>query len=181
MLAEEEGIGTTLSPMQDKTAWSRSKRKRQVAFSAQGRFPVPAYSEFMPPPFVGFEALHGLRCWRRRGHTSVVTSTGVAVVRVEQGARAAAWPGKSRTTSCSTRKLAAGSTHEYSRTLCSTANLAWPEALAAAAARAATRAVPSSSCRRWRCRAPRTTRATCADRVRPVHQPAAADLLARLR
>jgi len=39
--------------MQDKTAWSQIEKEAAGAFLGPGRFPVPAYSEFMPPPFVG--------------------------------------------------------------------------------------------------------------------------------
>ena len=39
--------------MQDKTAWSQIEKEAAGAFLGQGRFPVPAYSEFMPPPRLG--------------------------------------------------------------------------------------------------------------------------------
>ena len=41
--------------MQDKTAWSQIEKEAAGAFLGPGHFPVPAYSEFMPPPFVGLK------------------------------------------------------------------------------------------------------------------------------
>jgi len=119
--------------MQEKTAWSQIEKEAAGAFLGPGRFPVPAYSEFMPPPFVGLKPFTACDAGGAADNTSVCDEHGVAVDEYEQEHELR--PGLAKIAShlvLELRKLAAGSTHEFSRTLLD-GNLAWPEALAAAA------------------------------------------------
>jgi hypothetical protein len=119
--------------MQDKTAWSQIEKEAAGAFLGPGRFPVPAYSEFMPPPFVGLKPFTACDAGGAADNTSVCDEYGVAVDEYEQEHELR--PGLAKIANhlvLELRKLAAGSTHEFSHTLLD-GNLAWPEALAAAA------------------------------------------------
>jgi hypothetical protein len=119
--------------MQDKAAWSQIQREAAAAFLGPGRFPVPAYSEFMPPPFVGLKPFTACDAGGAADNTSVCDEHGVAVDEYEQEHELR--PGLAKIANhlvLELRKLAAGATHEFSRTLLD-GNLAWPEALAAAA------------------------------------------------
>jgi len=147
--------------MQDKTAWSQIEKEAAGAFLGPGRFPCPP-TRIHAAPVRGLKPFTACDAGGAADNTSVCDEYGVAVDEYEQEHELR--PGLAKIANhlvLELRKLAAGSTHEFSHTLLD-GNLAWPEALRLPPARAATRSVPSSSCRRWRCRAPRTTRATCA-------------------
>ena len=119
--------------MQDKGAWSQIEREAAGAFLGQGRFPVPAYSEFMPPPFVGIKPFTALDPANAPTTTIVCNERGLAIDEYEQEHELR--PGLAKIAGhlvAELRKLASGSTHEFSRTLLE-GNLAWPEMLAAAA------------------------------------------------
>jgi hypothetical protein len=119
--------------MQNKSAWSQIESEAAGAFLGPGRFPVPAYSEFMPPPFVGLKPFTASDPHGAADNTSVCDEHGVAIDEYEQEHELR--PGLAKIAShlvVELGKLAAGSTHEFSHTLLD-GNLAWPEALAAAA------------------------------------------------
>jgi hypothetical protein len=119
--------------MQDKTVWSQIKTESAGAFLGQGRFPVPAYSEFMPSPFVGIKPFTAADPASALAATDVCDERGLAIDEYEQEHELG--PGLAKIAShlvAELGKLAAGSTHEFSRTLLDN-NLAWPESLAAAA------------------------------------------------
>ena len=119
--------------MQDKTAWSQIEEEAAQAFLGQGRFPVPAYSEFMPPPFVGIKPFTAPDPASVLANTSVCDERGLAIDEYEQAHELG--PGLAKIAGhliAELGKLASGSTHEFSRTLLDN-NLAWPESLAAAA------------------------------------------------
>ena len=119
--------------MQDKPAWSQIESEAAGAFLGRGRFPVPAYSEFMPPPFVGLKPFTASDPRGAADNTSVCDEHGVAIDEYEQEHELR--PGLAKIANhlvVELGKLAAGSTHEFSHTLLD-GNLAWPETLAAAA------------------------------------------------
>ena len=118
--------------MHAKGTWSRIKDEAANAFLGQGRFPVPAYSELMPPPFVGikpFTAPDGLDA---PATTLLCDERGVAIDEYEQAHELR--PGLTKIAShlvAELGKLASGCAHEFSHTLLD-GNQAWPEALAVA-------------------------------------------------
>ncbi|MGA9653351.1 MAG: hypothetical protein WBV96_05505, partial [Polyangia bacterium] len=119
--------------MQDKAAWSRIESEARQAFLGQGRFPVPAYSEFMPPPFVGIKPFTASDPASAPGSTIVCDERGLAIDEYEQEHELR--PGLIKIANHlvdELAKLASGATHEFSRTLLD-GNPAWPEALVAAA------------------------------------------------
>jgi hypothetical protein len=119
--------------MQEKTAWSQIAEEAAQAFLGQGRFPIPAYSEFMPPPFVGIKPFTAPYPARALANTSVCDERGLAIDEYEQAHELG--PGLAKIAGhlvAELGKLTLGSTHEFSRTLLDN-NLAWPESLAAAA------------------------------------------------
>lgn len=119
--------------MQDKALWAQIEQEAAGAFLGQGRFPVPAYSEFMPPPFVGLKPFTACDAGGAADNSSVCDEHGVAVDEYEQEHELR--PGLAKIAShlvLELRKLATGATHEFSRTLLE-GNLAWPEPLAAVA------------------------------------------------
>jgi Predicted aminopeptidases len=119
--------------MQDKGAWSQIESEAAGAFLGQGRFPVPAYSEFMPPPFLGIKPFTARDPGNAPATTIVCDERGLAIDEYEQEHELR--PGLAKIADhlvAELHKLASGSTHEFSRTLLE-GNLAWPESLAAAA------------------------------------------------
>jgi Peptidase family M28 len=119
--------------MQDKAAWSRIEEEAAGAFLGQGRFPVAAYSEFMPPPYVGIKPFTASDPVRALAATTVCDEGGLAIDEYQQEHELR--PGLAKIASHLSgelRKLASGAAHEFSRTLLD-GNLAWPAALAAAA------------------------------------------------
>jgi len=119
--------------MQDKGEWSQIEREAVGAFLGQGRFPVPAYSEFMPPPFVGIKPFNAPDPANGSPTTIVCDERGLAIDEYEQEHELR--PGLAKIAGhlvAELHKLATGSTHEFSRTLLEN-NPAWPESLAAAA------------------------------------------------
>ena len=119
--------------MQDKAAWSQIESEAAGAFVGQGRFPVPAYSEFMPPPFVGIKPFTAPDPANAPGSTIVCDERGLAIDEYEQEHELR--PGLAKIANHlvdELGKLTSGATHEFSRTLLD-GNLAWPPSLAAAA------------------------------------------------
>jgi hypothetical protein len=119
--------------MQGKTAWSQIEEEAAEAFIGQGRFPVPAYSEFMPPPFVGIKPSTASDLASALAATNLCDERGLVIDEYEQAHELG--PGLAKIAGhlvAELDKLASGSTHEFSRTLLDN-NLAWPESLAAAA------------------------------------------------
>src|SRR5450759_1096242 len=119
--------------MRDMGAWSRIKSESAGAFLGQGRFPVPAYSEFMPPPRVGIKPFTAPEHASAPTSTLVCDENGLAIDEYEQAHELR--PGLTKIAThlvAELGKLASGVTHELSRTLLD-GNRAWPESLAAAA------------------------------------------------
>ena len=103
-------------------------------FSATGRFPVPAYSEFMPPPFVGIKPFTAPAMPAApRTPPACATSTASPSTSTSRSTSwGLAWP-RSRATWCLSWASWPRARPTSSPALCSTDNLAWPESLAAAA------------------------------------------------
>ena len=119
--------------MRDRGTWSRIKSESAGAFLGQGRFPVPAYSEFMPPPRVGIKPFTAPEHASAPTSTLVCDENGLAIDEYEQAHELR--PGLTKIAThlvAELGKLASGVTHELSRTLLD-GNRAWPESLAAAA------------------------------------------------
>src|ERR1017187_1711993 len=119
--------------MQDKGTWSRIKNEATNAFLGQGRFPVPAYSEFMPPPFVGIKPFTAPDLLDAPVGTLMCDERGLAIDEYEQAHELR--PGLTKIANhlvAELGKLASGNGHEFSRTLLD-GNRAWPESLAVAA------------------------------------------------
>jgi hypothetical protein len=119
--------------MQDNDSWSRIKNEARNAFLGKGRFPVPAYSEFMPPPFVGIKPFAAPYSLDAPTSTLRCDEHGLAIDEYEQAH--ALRPGLSKIANhlvAELGKLALGNGHELSHTLLD-GNRAWPESLAAAA------------------------------------------------
>ena len=119
--------------MPDKSAWSQIEDEAQFAFLGQGRFPIAAYSEFMPPPFVGIKPFTAPERAQGLANTLACDEHGLAVDEYEQAHELA--PGLAKIAShlvAELGKLTTGAIHEFSHTLLD-GNLAWPEPLAAAA------------------------------------------------
>jgi hypothetical protein len=114
-----------------KNPWERLEAEARLAFAGYGRFPLPAYSELMPPPYVGIKPYGSRRAGRRRDE-------GVFEVTEYEQAQELA-PGLQQIAARvidQLAKLSRGQPHELSRTLLD-ANAAWPAALAEAARRGA--------------------------------------------
>ena len=75
---------TTLGRMHDKGTWSRIKSEAVNAFLGQGRFPVPAYSELMPPPFVGIKPFTAPDSLDAQASTLRCDERGLAIDEYEQ-------------------------------------------------------------------------------------------------
>jgi hypothetical protein len=119
--------------MQDKAAWSQIEKEAAGAFLGQGRFPLPAYSEFMPPPFVGIKPFTAPDPSSVLAATNLCDERGLAIDEYEQEHELR--PGLAKIAAhlvAELGKLASGTGHEFSRTLLED-NLAWPASLAAAA------------------------------------------------
>ena len=119
--------------MHDDSAWSQIEEEAKQAFLGRGRFPVPAYSEFMPPPLVGIKPFAVPDQARAPAATIVCDERGLAIDEYEQAHELAPGLAKIANHLCvELGKLASGSIHEFSHTLLD-GNLAWPESLVAAA------------------------------------------------
>ncbi len=108
--------------------WSQLEREAEGAFRGKGRLPVRAYSEFLPPPFVGIKPY---RLWRDPDVAQ--GEADFAVNEYEQVQELA--PGLTRIAEhliAELEKLTRGEPHALSRTLLE-GNPAWPTELADAA------------------------------------------------
>lgn len=118
--------------MKDAAGWSLLEAEAREAFRGQGSFPLRAYSEFMPPPFVGIKPYEPDRA--RAAATSIVRDeTALDIGEYEQAHEIV--PGLKRIAdhlAFEVGKLVRGEDHALSRTLL-TDNAAWPDELAAAA------------------------------------------------
>ena len=131
MLAEEEQLLYLL--MKDSRAWQKIVAEAQRAFLDEGRpFPVRAYSEFMPPPFVGIKP-YALDPASAPATAGVHREGALDVDEYQQAHELK--PGLAKIAHhlvTELGKLASGSTHDFSKALLE-GNLAWPESLAATA------------------------------------------------
>ena len=113
--------------------WSRIEAEARHAFSGDGRFPLPAYSELMPPPWVGIKPYQPHR--RSAAATAMTTvEDALDVTEYEQAQELV--PGLAHVAArvlVELCKLQSGAAHGLSRTLLAD-NSAWPAELAEAAA-----------------------------------------------
>jgi hypothetical protein len=113
--------------------WSRIEAEAQHAFSGDGRFPLPAYSEFMPAPWVGIKPYHPRR--RDAAATAMATADdSLDITEYEQAQELV--PGLAHVAGRvldELQKLHAGAPHGLSRSFLD-GNAAWPPELAEAAA-----------------------------------------------
>jgi len=97
--------------------WSRIEAEARHAFSGEGRFPLPAYSELMPPPWVGIKPYQPHR--RSAAATAMATAEdALDVTEYEQAQELA--PGLAQVAArvlAELRKLESGAAHGMSRTL----------------------------------------------------------------
>jgi hypothetical protein len=113
--------------------WNLFEHEAKDAFVGKGRFPIPAYSEYMPPPYVGIKPYAPKRaegaCTARATDEDVLEIT--EYEQVEE-----LTPGLLRIATLlltEVAKLARGGSHLFSRTLLD-GNPAWPTALSDALA-----------------------------------------------
>jgi hypothetical protein len=117
-------------------AWARLEKEASTVYRGEGRFPLRAYSEFMPPPYVGIKPYEV----HRDEHASTAHSArgdALDITEAEQAQELEA--GIQRIGAHVVHelgKLLAGSSHALSKTLL-TNNLAWPAELEAACERGA--------------------------------------------
>ena len=119
--------------MDVKGTWSRIQSEAASAFLGQGRFPVPAYSELMPAPFVAIKPFSAPDPLDARASTLSCDERGLAIDEYEQAHELR--PGLTKIAGhlvAELGKLASGNAHEFSHTLLD-GNRAWPESLANAA------------------------------------------------
>jgi hypothetical protein len=112
--------------------WVAIEREAREAFVGKGRFPIAAYSELMPPPYVGLKPFDP-RLASASCTSGVRDETCLDIDEYEQAHELT--PGLSRIASHllnTLKKLVSGGVGELPRTLL-TDNRAWPERLAAAA------------------------------------------------
>lgn len=114
------------------SVWDQIDRERETAFLGAGNFPLRAYSELMPPPYIGVKPAPGAR-GRATSTTGVTDGDALDIDEYEQAHDLE--PGLDRIAAHlvdELAKLMAGSHHALSRTLLD-GNPAWPPELAAAA------------------------------------------------
>ena len=112
-------------------AWKKFEREAGEAFGGRGRFPVRAYSEFMPSPFVGFKPYRP----QLEGHATTFSATPNALDIDEYEQHFDLTPGLDHIADRlmgELTKLMSGKAHGLSATLLQD-NPAWPPELAAAA------------------------------------------------
>lgn len=115
-----------------KSAWSQIEREAQAAFVGRNRFPLPAYSELMPPPYVGIKPYAPLRS-DASATAAADAASGLPITEYEQAHELE--PGLAEVASkvlSEIAKLARGHAHELSRPMIE-GNPAWPPVLAEAA------------------------------------------------
>ena len=117
-------------------AWNRIEREAASCHRGEGRFPLRAYSEFMPPPYVGIKPYAS----RRDDHATTAHSERVDALDISETEQAQELEaGIVRIGSHIVHELArllSGSPHALSKTLL-TGNPAWPAELQAACDRGA--------------------------------------------
>jgi hypothetical protein len=114
-------------------AWDEIEREARDAFVGDGRFPLPAYSEYMPSPYV---VLKPYAARRADGAATVGASDGDAMDVTEQEQAHEIAPGLGKIAGhllAELERLINGKPHDFSRTLLGD-NAAWPRALADSAA-----------------------------------------------
>jgi Peptidase family M28 len=111
--------------------WTLFEHEAKAAFVGKGRFPIPAYSEYMPPPYVGIKPYAPSRsagaCTAR-----ALDDGALEITEYEQVEELR--PGLLRIATLllnEVAKLARGGSHLFSRTLLE-GNPAWPKVLAEA-------------------------------------------------
>ena len=114
--------------------WSRIEAEARHAFSGEGRFPLPAYSELMPPPWVGIKPYQPHR--RSAAATAMATAEdALDITEYEQAQELG--PGLGQVAArvlVELRRLESGKGHGLPRAFLEE-NAAWPAELAEAAAR----------------------------------------------
>ncbi|HEY3354683.1 MAG TPA: M28 family peptidase [Polyangia bacterium] len=116
----------------DRRGWRLMEAEAQHAFVGPGRFPLPAYSELMPPPWVGFKP-YDPRCADAPATAGAAGATTLDVTEYEQVEELG--PGLRKIAAHvldQVAKLARGHAHDMSRALLAD-NPAWPPVLAEAA------------------------------------------------
>jgi hypothetical protein len=119
--------------MKDACAWDRIEAEARDTFAGEGRFPLPAYSEYMPSPYVVIKPAEPRRAARP---ATACASDGDALDVTEYEAAQELDPGLERIAGhvlTALDRLVRGAPHEISRALLAD-NPAWPPELAAAAA-----------------------------------------------
>ena len=112
--------------------WDEIEAEARDAFAGEGRFPLPAYSEFMPSPYVVLKPYAGRRA---DGACTVGASDEAAMDVTEHEQAHELTPGLAKIAAhllTELDRLVRGAPHEFSRTLLED-NPAWPSALAASA------------------------------------------------
>ncbi len=116
----------------DNRGWSRIEAEARHAFSGEGRFPLPAYSELMPPPWVGIKPYQPHR--RSAAATAMATAEDALDITEYEQAREIT-PGLAQVAVrvlTELRRLESSAPHGLSRTLLD-GNPAWPSELTDAA------------------------------------------------
>ena len=114
------------------TPWEQLEAEARDAFVGEGRFPLPAYSEYMPSPYVVLKPYGG---GRAAGASTVGASSDDAMDITEHEQAHELGPGLAKIAShllTELDRLVRGTPHEFSRTLLDE-NPAWPRALAESA------------------------------------------------
>ena len=111
------------------TPWEQLEAEAWDAFAGEGRFPLPAYSEYMPSPYV---VLKPYAPRRAAGACTIGASDDAAMDVTEHEQAHGLTPGLAKIAAhllTELDRLARGTPHEFSRTLLDD-NPAWPSALA---------------------------------------------------
>jgi hypothetical protein len=114
------------------TAWDELEAEARDAFAGDGRFPLPAYSEYMPSPYV---VVKPYAARRADGAATLGASDGDAMDVTEEEQAHEIAPGLGKIAGhllAELERLVDGRPHDFSRTLLGE-NAAWPRALAESA------------------------------------------------
>ena len=114
------------------TPWEEIEAEARDAFAGEGRFPLPAYSEYMPSPYV---VLKPYAPRRAAGACTTSASDDAAMDVTEHEQAHELTPGLGKIAAhllTELDRLVRGTPHEFSRTLLDD-NPAWPSAVAASA------------------------------------------------